>query len=145
MSYNPLPLVQKLIEMLGDTAVVLSKKGTEAQWNLLKRMVPFTHNGKVAWEKVAKKQLFGNDVQEILHVLQNLLEQPIDKTIYLQWSDATLPIVQTNLDAALSLLEDIRKVTFELFLFNSHQGYLIEVLPRGQITVGLIKSLVKVS
>ena len=143
MTYNPLPLVQQCIEMFGDTAVVLSKKETEAQWSLLKRMVPFTNNGKVAWEKVTKKQLVGNDGQEVLDALQNLLEQPIDKTIYLQWSDATLPIVQTDLDTALSLLGHIRKVTFELFFFNPHQGYLIEILPRDQITVGLVNSNVK--
>jgi hypothetical protein len=143
MTYNPLSLAQQCIQMLGDNAVVLSKKETEAQWNLLKRMVPFTKNGKVAWEKVTKKQLVSNDVKEILGALQDLLERPIDKTIFIQWSDSTLPIIQTDLDAALSLLEPIRKVTFELFLFNPHQGYLIEVISRGQITVGLVKSDVR--
>jgi|SRR5579872_2733147 len=140
MTYNPLPLAQQCIKTLGDKAVVLSKTETEAQWNLLKHMVPFAKNGKVAWEKVAKRQLVGNSAKEILHALQDLLERPIDKAIYIQWSDDTLPMIQTDLDAALSLLELITKVTFELFLFNPNQGYLVEIISRNKITIGLVKS-----
>ena len=138
MVYDPLSRVQECIDMLGKAAVVLSKKETDAQWDLLKRMVPFTHNGKVLWERVIKKRLVENNAQDIFDTLQNLLGCPIDKKIYIQWSDATLPILKTDLEHALSLLEYIQKVTFEMFLFNPTQGYLIEMLP-NQITVGIVK------
>jgi hypothetical protein len=139
MIYNPLLLAQECIKMLGASAVVLSKKETDKQWDLLKRMVPFTHNGKVLWERVVKKQLAENNAQDILDILQNLLGCPIDNDVYIQWSDDTLPVVKTDLDNALSFLDSIRKVTFEVFLFNPRQGYLIEILS-NQVTVGLIKN-----
>lgn len=140
MSYNPLSLAEQCIKMLGDAVVVLSKQEAEAQWDLLKRMVPFTRNGKVEWQKVSKKRLVGNNAQEILDALQDLIKQPIDKDIYIQWSDDSLPIIKTNLEVALSLLEPIKKVTFEVFFFNPTQGYLIEILSKNQISVGLVKS-----
>lgn len=142
MTYNPLVLAQQCVEMLGGDAVVLSKKETEAQWHLLKRMVPFSKNGKVEWEKIKQKVLVGS-TKDIVNALQTLLPQPVDTSLYLQWSDDSLPILKTDLDAILPLLDQIRKVTFELFLFNAQQGYLIEFLSKNQITVGLVKPLEK--
>ena len=120
---------------------ILSPEETDNQWELLHQMFTFTRNGKIIWDDINKKRLVDKSGEDIVDTLHSLLQKPLDKDVYIQWSTVNLPIIKTNLDAALAILEDVRKVFPEIFLFNPQQGYVIEILRRYpnkvQIIVGL--------
>jgi hypothetical protein len=127
---------QACIKLLGDQVTVLTPTETDLQWELLKQSFPFSFNGKVIWDEVEKKREVGDDYASIRDSLEILLHEPINTTVYIQWSDSRLPIIKTDLDSALSIYKELANVTWEFFIFNPSQGYLIEKT-RGKILVGL--------
>lgn len=141
MTYNPQLFMQQCIVALGKQHTILSEEETDAQWDLLKEMFPFESEGMVAWQQVDKKISLNSDAAHIKAALKKLISEPLNTDVYIQWSDSILPIVQTNLDAALAIFDQLTQVTSVFFIFNPAQGYVIEILNarRGPcaITVGL--------
>ena len=141
MSYNPQHAMQECIIALGKKHTILSAEETDAQWALLKEMFPFNSVGTVIWQQVAKKAVLGTDATHIKTALKKLVPEPLSTGVYIQWSDSILPIVKTDLDAALAIFDQLTQVTSEFFIFNPAQGYVIEILNARKgpcsITVGL--------
>lgn len=105
---------------------------------LFKKEFPITTWGKIDWVKIDKKIDLGYDPDNIIPALEQLLQGPIDKSVYIEWSTGGIPVIKTNLDDIIKFLDDVTCVAFEKFIFNLDQGYIIEILPGNKTTVGLI-------
>ena len=49
-----------------------------------------------------------------------------------------MPVIKANLTNIINNFDDVDCVSFDKFIFNPSQGYIIEVLFDGQITVGVL-------
>ena len=134
-----------LLECLNNLehGLMLSEDETDAQWDLLRDTYPFGRQGTVEWGNVNKKVFLQNHANQIKATLEQLLGKAADNEVYIQWSDSELPIVKTNLDAALKIFNQLAQVTSEFFIFNPTQRYLVEVVDAKnstkKITVGLAR------
>jgi hypothetical protein len=104
---------------------------------LFKKMYPLTEWGKIEWDKIEKKKKI-DDLNEIIPTLKELLQTDIDKSVYIEWSDGGLPIIKANLINIIKNFDEVDCVSFDKFIFNPSQSYVVEVLFSGQITVGVL-------
>ncbi len=130
------PLFNECIEALN--AVVLPQEESDKMSILFQQMYPLTEWGKIDWEKIRLNRYIGCDQNKIIPVLKELIKKPLDPAVYIEWSDAGLPIIQANLDKIITYFDDVTCVTFEKFIFNPQEGYIIEIRPGDNITVGII-------
>lgn len=130
------PLFKECVEALN--AQLLPKEESDYLSKLFDKMFPITKWGKIDWSKIDKKITIGYNPQQIIPALQKLMTQPVDKTIYIEWSTASIPVIKTNLDSLINHFDDVTCVSFEKFIFNPHQGYIIEILPSDEMTIGIM-------
>ncbi|MFA6066452.1 MAG: hypothetical protein WC707_04720 [Candidatus Babeliaceae bacterium] len=129
------PLFKECIEALGATLLPTQESDKLSQ--LFENSYPITYWGKIDWDRIEKKIYLEYDPERIISSLEELLGKPIDKTVYVDWSDGRLPAIQANLDLIIKYFDIVRRVTFEKFIFNLSEGYIVEIKP-GDITVGVI-------
>ena len=135
------PLFQECLEALNTC--LLPKEESDKLSKLFKQIVPITTWGKVNWEKIDHHVFIGYDPIEIIPALEKLLQQPVDKMVFIEWSDYELPVIKANLDAIVKFFDDVACVAHEKFIFNLTQGYIIEVRIGHAITVGLLPPMSK--
>lgn len=116
--------------------ILLPKEAAKIS-DLFIQLVPMTLWGKIDWEKINKKTTV-NSPNKILSALAVLLNSEVDKSVYIEWSENDLPVIQTNLDSIVESFDDVISVAFDKFIFNFDDGYIIEVLSNAEITIGLI-------
>ncbi|HBR70396.1 TPA: hypothetical protein DIC20_05745 [Candidatus Dependentiae bacterium] len=119
-------------------AKILPKFESEKMYDLFIQLYPMTKWGKIDWGKIDKKIEVGFDPENIIISLKNLLGNSFDKSVYIEWDDAQLAVIQTNLDIIIKHFDDVTCVAFEKFIFNPDIAYIIEILPSDKITVGVI-------
>jgi len=102
------------------------------------KWVPMTRWGKVDWKKINKKIEIGYDVQLLIPMLAKLIKHKFSTSVYIEWSSTDNPIIKTDLKDIISNFDKVICVDFEKFIFNLSEGYIIEVLPSGLITAGII-------
>lgn len=98
---------------------------------------PMTDWGKIDWSKIDKKTKVDSQHQ-IIPALEKLLNSKLDKSVYIEWSEGDLPAIQTDLNAIINNFDNVTSVAFDKFIFNLDEGYVIEILSKGQITVGIL-------
>lgn len=130
------PLFKECVEALG--ANLLPKEESDKLTTIFKTIFPITAWGKIDWNKIDQKIDIGYDPHAIIPALKKLLQNTIDESVYIEWSTASIPIIQTNLIDIINHFDDVTCVSFEKFIFNPTQGYIIEILPSDQMTVGLV-------
>lgn len=133
------PLFKECVEVLN--ADLLSKEESDRLSELFNERFPMTNWGKIDWSKVDKKINVGYDSQQIIPALQELLHQSVDKSVYIEWSTASIPVIRANLDNIIEHFDDVTCVSFEKFIFNLQQNYIIEILPSDEMTVGVVESI----
>ena len=132
------PLFNECIEVL--EAIVLPNDDSDKMTYLFNQMYPITKWGKIDWDKIRIKKHIGVDPKEIIPALQALRNRPFDTQVYIDWSDGGLPVIQADLEHVAKFFDDLTCVTFEKFLFNPYEGYIIEILPGDDMTVGILDS-----
>jgi len=131
------PLFRECVEAL--KATLLSSETSNKIERLFKAMYPITEWGKIDWEKIEQKIEIGNDPNNIIPALEQLLRDPLDKRVYIEWDNGGIPAIETNLDAIIASFDDVVCVSFEKFIFNPKVGYIIEIRADFKMTVGLVK------
>lgn len=101
-------------------------------------LFPITKWGKIDWDKINAKIDANFDQGNIISSLEILLKKPIDKNVYIEWDNGALPVIKSNLDDIIKNFDDVTCVSFEKFIFNLDQKYVIEVRPGNQITIGVL-------
>lgn len=133
------PLFKECIEILNID--LLSDEQSDQLSQTFKRIFPITKWGKIDWNKIDNKIAIGTNSSEIIPVLEKLLGATLyDKTAYVEWSTASIPVIKSNLDDIIRYFDDVSCVAIEKFIFNSEIGYIIEVLHSDEITIGLLKT-----
>ena len=130
------PLLKECVEKLNPT--ILSDQESEEMLKLFETLFPITKWGKIDWEKVDKKIEVGFDPLDITPALKKLLGDSFDRSVYVVWDDAGVPIIKTSLNAIIENFYDVTCVSFDTFIFSPEVAYIIEVLPSDKITVGVI-------
>lgn len=131
------PLFKECIEVLGVN--LLSEQESDRLSALFQQIVPLTNWGKVDWDKIDQKIDIGYDPQNIIPTLERLIKEPIDTSVYIEWSTASVPVIKADLRNIIEHFDDVTCVAFEKFIFNLTSGYVIEVLPSYKMMAGLIK------
>ena len=96
--------------------------------------------GKVNWDFIARKKFIGCDPSKIIPTLEDFLQKSINKSVYIEWSSGSFPVIEADLDLIVKFFDDVSCVAMEKFIFNSVQGYIIEVRTGDEITVGLLNA-----
>lgn len=99
---------------------------------------PLSPWAKMEWSKVEKKVEIGYEENLILPLTEQLLGHPVKNKVYLVWNDGTLPIIRTNLDLIVEFYDDVTCFGFEKFIFDLNERFIIEILPGGRITAGIV-------
>jgi len=130
-------LFEKCLQNLSNKASALSAKETEKIELILQRVFPFI-SSNIDWTKNNNNQIIGSeDSAQIVSALKKLWQQPlVDKAIYVVW-DSNYPGVKTDLDTAISYLDDITSIGTRTWLFNPEIGYIVEWHWCGNKTVGI--------
>jgi hypothetical protein len=110
-----------------------------------KEKYPIVMWGKIDWNKIDKKIDASFSPENIVPALKKLFDKPIDMSVYIEWNDASIPVIQANLHEIIKHFDDVISVSLETFIFNPTQGYVIEILPSGQITIGIFPTSDKFS
>lgn len=106
---------------------------------LYESLYPLTKWGKIDWDKIDKKIFVGNDnPEDIIPALEKLINNHLDKNVYIDWDSGSNPILKTNLDKVIENFVDVRCASFDKFIFNPTVGYIIEVRFSRDITVGVV-------
>lgn len=133
-------LFNECIEAFGTKVRILSDLESKKIWDLFEQELPIVDWGRVDWDKIDKKINVDCDPDKIIPALGNLLKKDFDKSIYVLWNDASVPVIKTNLDAVITLFDDVISVGPDTWLFNPSTGYIVEWYHEGELFVGLILS-----
>lgn len=119
---------------------LLPEEEADKLFLLFKNKYPIAEWGKIDWDKIDNHIPIGNNQHEIFPALSSLLATPIDTLVYIVWSSAAFPVIQTNLNDVINYFDDVTCVSFETFIFNPTQNYIIEVRPGNEITLGVLNT-----
>lgn len=121
-SENMSALLKECLAELGDKAVVLYGEQDELMCDLLTKTFPFV-SASIDWDKV--KHIDLTSIQEVIPALTKLFNRAFDKTVYVIWNDADLPILKMNLETAIEFF-DVLKISSKIFLFNPTDRYAVQ-------------------
>jgi len=128
-----------LTDFLRDVeAEILSLEEEKKNAALFEAMYPITDWGKVDWEMVKiKKEI--HHLEEIIPCLNKILLTQIDYSVYILCDDAMIPTLKVNLKDIIEYFHKMERISMQKFIFNLTQGYIIEVLFSGKVTIGLVE------
>jgi len=117
-------LFEECLINLKNKATPLSMEESDKLEAILLCLFPFAY-ANIDLEKVEKKVLVDSNQPDIITNLEQLLQNPLDESIYVVW-DAVEPVLKTDLFSAINCFDDITKVSVRTWLLNLHQGYVVE-------------------
>lgn len=133
------PLFKECLEILNTQ--LLPETESDNLSRLFNQLFPITEWGKIDWDKISNKIDIGCEPLNIIPALEQLLKnKSFDQSVYIEWSTGGLPIIESNLSDIINHFDDVTCVAFEKFIFNPNLGYIIEILPGDQMTVGIVNS-----
>lgn len=74
---------------------------------------------------------------DILNILGIYKRKAICK-ICILWNDNLLHCIHVELNKALEHINDVTAVSFDTWLYNSNEKYVIEFHHEGRITIGIV-------
>lgn len=134
-------LFQECIEIVSATP--LSVKEDLQLGDLFEKCFPITEWGKIDWDKIEHKIEIGYDPKNILPSLEQLFGKKVDTAVYILWSSATQPMIQTDLKKVVEFFDYIISISPDKFIFNLELGYVLEILASDQMTIGVVPACAK--
>lgn len=129
---NEIVLSQCLNSLGNNITIIKSYKQVDYISNLLRNIFPFTKWGRIDWEKI-KSKIVINDIYDVLNIIKEFTEKS-NILIYIIWSEGTFPIIKTELNNALRVLDDIT-MGFDFWFFSREYNFVIE-FHQDQIMIG---------
>ncbi|MEY8351495.1 hypothetical protein AALF16_25180 [Bacillus cereus] len=118
-------LLEECIEALGQNIRILSKEEREMVLTNFETTFPITQRGRIEWSKIAQC-IEINTIDEITSYLNSCYNE-YNKKVYLIWDEGTLPIIKTDLDKVLEVIDDVTAVSFDTWIYAPHVGYAVLV------------------
>ncbi len=131
-------LFKECVEALADNVEILSKHETDKIFALFRKTIPIYHGGsRIDWDQVPERVVI-QEREQTISLLEKLLREPVDVSIYVLWNDASLPVIKTDLSSVLKNFDDVVSVGFETWFYNPYQGYIIQYYYLGEMDAGII-------
>ena len=124
-------LLDECIDLLSPHVQVLNEVDSDFIFEYMELVIPFHSSGRVDWRKIASKKLILS-----LNELGNIIKY--DSTVYVCWDDANLPVLSCKLKILVENLYDITWVSFDTWLFNPDEEWIIEFYHEGEVVFGKI-------
>lgn len=105
---------------------------------LFLNIAPRTIWGRLDWNKIKIKKVIGENPDQIIVGLTQLLGNLTDFTVYIEWSDEELPLAKTDLRHILANYRQTIGLSLETILFNLETSYVIEIDASNKITIGIL-------
>jgi len=125
-------LYEECLEDLGENTISV-REDFQKYIESLVETFPFDSWGRIDWSKVVEKASL-NNTKDILRILN---EKNIGECkILIIWDETTLPVVETSLNSALNVLDDVLAVSFDTWLFDVNKLFIIEFHHEGEALIG---------
>ena len=133
-------LLDECLEALGQDKSVFYDSSKAHIFKSFEQQFPITNWRRIDWKNFYRKI----EVESASH-LQTVMkktfsEDDLNQPMFILWDEASLPVVETNLNNALRVIDDVTAVSFDTWFFSPSIGYEIEFYHEGEITIGLISS-----
>ena len=129
-------LFEECMEALGKNAKILNEKVAENILSDFDENFPLTLWGRIDWDKIKNKKEI-NTFEEIFLVIENE-KRKTSNLIYVIGSDATIPILESNLDTILESFYDVAAVSPNTWLYCPEDSWVIEFYHEGNTTIGFV-------
>ncbi len=128
-------LFDECLEALGARTAVLSDQETIEIFKTFSDILPVTKWGRIEWDKIDKK-IQVDSANEILKCLYTQ-DKSTDTEIFVLWDEASLPVIKSDLDRILKVIDDVTAVSSNTWLFSPTFKYVIEFYHIGEVTIGI--------
>lgn len=135
-SFDDKPAFKKCVEVLPSQ--ILSWRKSQEILDTFAEKYPLIMPYNIDWESIEKKVEIGYEKENILLKLDQLLEVRPDTTVYISWEDNMIPLIKTTLEKIIEYYDYVLPVSPTTHIFNLDQQYVIEILPNGTITLGVV-------
>jgi hypothetical protein len=127
-------LIDQCVKALGEPVVVLSPQETRDVRRQLRQKVPFTFWGRIDWEHV-NHVVQVRSLEEILPILLENGREEHDG-VFILWDETTRPALLTVLQSVIRHIETVLMVSFDTWIINRDEHYVIEFYHEDEITIG---------
>lgn len=129
-------LFEECLKALGPNKEILSYDETAMVFKSFIGNFHISKWGVVDWEAVDNRFTVGK-VDDISYVIETYRPSATWQVCIL-WNDSSLPCVKVDLNESLRVVDDITAVSFDTWLYNDKDLYVIEFHHEGRITIGFI-------
>ncbi|HEY9063177.1 MAG TPA: hypothetical protein VIO64_22185 [Pseudobacteroides sp.] len=127
-------LLDECLDALGDDKEILSYSETSKIFKSFISTFPITKWGVIDWSGVDKKYIVSK-AEEIKHIFK-MHKPESDIKVYILWNDNSLPSIAVDMDKAMKVIDDVTAVSFDTWLYNDKEKYVIEFHHEGLVTLG---------
>jgi hypothetical protein len=131
-------LYDECVEALGEECEELPRPKAQLEHSRLSATVPFTHWGRIDWEKVERKV----EIEYWSEIEEYLKEASIDdRVVTLLWSTAAigeLPAIRTQLSTALGVIDDVTCVGHDTYMLSESGNFVIEIFHDGIVRMAIL-------
>lgn len=128
-------LYEECIEALGAHVYRLSNREAACVIKGFESSFRFTNWGRIKWENVTNKDEIYT-VDDIYSFLNEKFDE-YSGIVYVIWDEATLPVIQSDLNKIVAVIDDVTAVSFDTWIFSPSAGYVIELFHDGEVKIGL--------
>ena len=116
---------------------ILSKDHSDTIFFIFEYMFPIHYfASRIDWDHVPR-HIYLRNLRQASCALKKLLQRNYDISLYILWSNAALPVVQSHLQFAVRHADSIYCVAPDAWLLHPGEGYVIEIFHEGEIVVGI--------
>lgn len=127
-------LLEECLIALGENVSVLSPERTTEVFDNLTKTFPISQWGRIDWEKI--KHVIRPSSKKYIKTYIT----PTESEVYILWDEASLPAIKTNLNSVLDVIDNVSIVSFDTWIYNPTDGYVIEFYHENEITIGWANS-----
>ena len=129
-------LLDECLDALGEKMEILSEGETLKIFKSFTSTIPITKWGVIDWSAVDIRFMVSG-VEDIEYIF-GTHKPKAGHTIYILWNDSVLPAIKVDMRRALRVIDDVTAVSFDTWLFNDTDKYVIEFNHEGLITIGFV-------
>lgn len=126
-------LFEECVIALGHNLSILSYDESRKILKHISDVFPIASWGQIDWSK-AKNVKKISSISEIKNILQ--INNGTPKEVYILWDNASLPVISTDINNILKVIDDVTAVSFDTWIYNPTDESIIEFYHEGEIHIG---------
>lgn len=136
-------LEEELLSDLDENKAIYSnyKFASEKSKSLLnwfKSHFPIAWWGRVDWKSIDDyTNHTWSDTEDVKRIVRQFIKtNQLKGNILIFWSDASLPVLEMDLQTAFDNIEPIVEIDWDTWIFSPEEGWCIEIYHEGEICFG---------